>query len=70
VRRPSLPVRIALFDITMMTFGGEARQRTEEEYNELVAATGFVPARGTGNRDRLQSFESNTALAVSDAKAC
>jgi hypothetical protein len=43
-------VGIALLDIAMMTFGGEARQRTEEEYNELFAATGFSPARvvGTG----------------------
>ncbi len=41
---------IALLDIAMMMFGGEARQRTEEEYNELFAATGFSPARmiGTG----------------------
>jgi len=43
-------VGIAMLDITMMIFGGEARQRTEEEYNELFAATGFGPARvvGTG----------------------
>jgi hypothetical protein len=41
---------IAMLDIAMMIFGGEARQRTEEEYNELFAATGFGPARvlGTG----------------------
>ena len=41
---------IALLDIAMMMFGGEARQRTEAEYNELFAATGFGPARvlGTG----------------------
>ena len=34
----------------MMMFGGEARQRTEEEYNELFAATGLGAARvvGTG----------------------
>lgn len=38
-------MRITLLDITMMTFGGEARQRTEEEYNALFAATGFSPAR-------------------------
>jgi hypothetical protein len=33
-----------------MIFGGEARQRTVEEYNELFAATGFGPASlvGTG----------------------
>jgi len=43
-------VKIAILDIAMMTFGGEARQRTEEEYNELFAATGFSSARvlGTG----------------------
>lgn len=43
-------VGIALLDMAMMTFGGEARQRTEEEYNGLFAATGFRPARvmGTG----------------------
>ena len=38
-------IGIALLDIAMMKFGGEARQRTEEEYNELFAATGFSPAR-------------------------
>ena len=39
-----------MLDIAMMIFGGEARQRTEDEYNELFAATGFGPARvvGTG----------------------
>jgi hypothetical protein len=43
---PGLPdVAIAILDIAMMTFGGEARQRTEEEYNELFAATGFGPGR-------------------------
>ena len=36
---------IALLDIVMMMFGGEARQRTEAEYNELFASTGFGPAR-------------------------
>jgi hypothetical protein len=43
-------VGIALLDIAMMIFGGEARQRTGDEYNELFAATGFSPARlvGTG----------------------
>ena len=38
-------VGIALLDMAMMIFGGEARQRTEDEYNELFAATGFGPAR-------------------------
>jgi hypothetical protein len=32
---------IAILDIAMMAFGGDARQRTEEEYNRLFAATGF-----------------------------
>jgi hypothetical protein len=43
-------VGIAILDIAMMTFGGEARQRTEEEYTELFAATGFSLRRvvGTG----------------------
>ncbi len=43
-------VGIALLDIAMMMFGGEARQRMVEEYNDLFAATGFSPARvlGTG----------------------
>jgi len=48
---PSHPdVGIALLDIAMMMFGGEARQRTVVEYNELFGATGFSPARvaGTG----------------------
>ena len=36
---------IALLDIAMMIFGGEARQRTADEYDALFAATGFGPAR-------------------------
>ena len=38
-------VGIALLDIVMMMFGGEARQRTEDEYNKLFVATGFGHAR-------------------------
>ena len=38
-------VAIGLIDIAMMMFAGEARQRTENEYNELFAATGFALAR-------------------------
>ena len=38
-------VTIALLDIAMMIFGGEARQRTADEYDALFAATGFGPAR-------------------------
>lgn len=34
-------IGIALLDMAMMTFGGEARQRTEAEYRELFAATNF-----------------------------
>lgn len=43
-------IGIAVLDIAMMTFGGEARQRTEEEYKELFAVTGFSLTRvlGTG----------------------
>ena len=48
-------VGIALLDMAMMMFGGEARQRTEEEYNELFSTTGFGPARviGTGTAFRI-----------------
>ena len=38
-------VAIARIDIIMMIFGGEARQRTEDEYKELLAPTGFALAR-------------------------
>src|SRR5215218_5723625 len=38
-------VGIALLDMAMMMFGGEARQRTEAEYRELFAATEFVLTR-------------------------
>jgi hypothetical protein len=38
-------VAVAIIDIGMMTFAGEARQRTEDEYNALFAATGFAVAR-------------------------
>jgi len=38
-------VGIALLDMAMMTFGGEARQRTETEYRELFAATELVLMR-------------------------
>lgn len=43
-------VGIASLDIAMMTFGGEALQRTEEEYRELFAGTGLSLMRvvGTG----------------------
>jgi hypothetical protein len=38
-------VGIALLDMAMMMFGGEARQRTEAEYREWFAATEFVLTR-------------------------
>lgn len=38
-------VGIALLDMAMMTFGGEARQRTEAEYRDLFVATGLVLTR-------------------------
>ncbi len=38
-------VGIAILDIAMMMVGGEARQRTEQEYNDLFAATGFSSVR-------------------------
>jgi hypothetical protein len=43
-------VAVALLDMAMLMFGGEARQRTVEEYNQLFAATGFGPSLvvGTG----------------------
>ena len=50
-------VGIAILDITMMMFGGEARQRTEEEYNELFAATGFTPKRVVGTSTAFSILE-------------
>src|ERR1700736_5257865 len=46
---------IAMLDMAMMMFGGEARQRTEAEYNQLFYATGFGSARviGTGTAFRI-----------------
>jgi hypothetical protein len=41
----------------MMMFGGEARQRTEQEYNELFAATGFAPARAIGTGTAFSILE-------------
>jgi hypothetical protein len=38
-------VGIALLDMAMMMFGGEARQRTEAEYLELFVATEFALKR-------------------------
>jgi hypothetical protein len=46
---------IAMLDMAMMIFGGEARQRTEAEYNQLFSRTGFGPAHviGTGTAFRI-----------------
>lgn len=52
-------VGIALLDIAMMMFGGEARQRTVEEYDELFAATGFGPSR---------VVETGTAFSILEAR--
>jgi hypothetical protein len=38
-------IAIAMIDIGMLTFAGEARQRTEDEYKELFAAAGFEHTR-------------------------
>lgn len=43
----------------MMTFGGEARQRTEEEYNELFAATGFGLRRVVGTGTAFSILEAS-----------
>jgi hypothetical protein len=52
-------VGIALQDIAMMKFGGEARQRTEEGYNELFAATGLSPARVVGTGTAFSILEAS-----------
>jgi hypothetical protein len=52
-------VGIALLDMAMMMFGGEARQRTVEEYDELFAATGFGPSR---------VVETGTAFSILEAR--
>jgi hypothetical protein len=54
-------IGIALLDIAMMKFGGEARQRTEEEYNELFAATGFSPARAVRTGTAFSILEASPA---------
>ena len=59
---PSQPdVGIALLDITMMMFFGEARQRTEAEYNQLFSATGFGPARAIGTGTAFSILEAKPA---------
>ena len=51
-------VGIAILDMAMMTFGGEARQRTEEEYIELFAATGL---------SLVQVVKTGTAFSILEA---
>ena len=50
---------IAILDMAMMMFAGEARQRTEAEYNNLFSATGFDAAR---------VIETGTAFRILEAK--
>ena len=50
---------IAMLDMAMMMFAGEARQRTEAEYNQLFSAAGFGPAR---------VIETGTAFRILEAK--
>jgi hypothetical protein len=52
-------VGIAMLDMAMMMFGGEARQRTLDEYDELFAATGLTRAR---------VLETGTAFSLVEAK--
>jgi hypothetical protein len=52
-------IAIAMIDIGMLTFAGEARQRTQEEYNELFAATGF---------EHTRTVPTNTAFSIVEAK--
>jgi hypothetical protein len=52
-------VGIAILDIAMMTFGGEARQRTEEEYSRLFAATGFSLRRVVGTGTAFSILEAS-----------
>lgn len=54
-------IGIALLDIMMMMFFGEARQRTVEEYNELLAAVGFSPARVLGTGTAFSILETRPA---------
>ena len=50
---------IAILDIAMMQFGGEARQRTEEEYKELFAATGLRLMRVVGTGTAFSILEAH-----------
>jgi hypothetical protein len=54
-------IGIALLDIMMMMFFGEARQRTVAEYNELFAATGFSPARELETGTAFSILETRTS---------
>lgn len=52
-------VGIALLDMAMTMFGGEARQRTAEEYDELFAATGFRRSDVIGTGTAFSILEAN-----------
>ena len=41
--QPSIPV--AMIDMTMLMYFGEARQRTVDEYKKLFESTGFTLGR-------------------------
>ena len=59
---PSRPdAEIAILDIAMMTFGGEARQRTLDEYHALFAATGFEPTRAMPTASKFSIVEARPA---------
>ena len=57
-------VGIALLDIAMMIFGGEARQRTVEEYDALFGSTGFSPARVVETGTAFSVLESRPSRGV------
>ena len=52
-------VGIALLDMAMMAFGGEARQRIEDEYRALFAATGFSLTRVLATGTAFSILESS-----------
>ena len=54
-----------MLDMAMMIFGGEARQRTEAEYNQLFSATGFGPARVIGTGTAFHILEANRVSSMS-----
>ena len=52
-------VGIALLDMAMMVFGGEARQRIEDEYRALFDATGFNLTRVLATGSAFSILESS-----------